>query len=160
MSKEGKSKFKLTNYLKRYKLPIAIYILLFMMLTAIATAVPILTGNAIEYISLSTPDYQSGIIMFVLILFLVVLQQFFAHAVDVMYNKYSNKLIRDMSLDCVEQAFKINSQSYSNHNTGEFIQRIVSDPGYIINQSSTIINMISSIVTVSVVMLRNVPNSR
>ena len=81
MSKEGKSKFKFTNYLKRYKLPIAIYILLFMMLTAIATAVPILTGNAIEYISLSTPDYQSGIIMFVLILFLVVLQQFFAHAV-------------------------------------------------------------------------------
>lgn len=153
MSKEGKSKFKFTNYLKRYKLPIAIYILLFIILTAIATAVPILTGNAIEYISLSTPDYQSGIIMFVIILLLVVLQQLFSHAVDVMYSKYSNKLIRDMSLDCVEQAFKINSQSYANHNTGEFIQRIVSDPGYIINQSSTIINMVSSIVTISVVII-------
>ena len=63
------------------------------------------------------------------------------------YYKLSNKIINSMCVDIGTQAFKIADQSYSEHQTGEFLTRISSDPSKIFNAMHGFVNHVQSIIT-------------
>ena len=58
-----------------------------------------------------------------------------------------------MSVDVAEQAFKISSESYSQHNTASFMQRISSDPRTIFDNIALIISQCTEIVTNAVMLV-------
>ena len=74
---------------------------------------------------------------------------------DITFNeyRYGMRMIGVISLDCVAQSFKISSQSYSNHSSGQFMDRIVNDPNRIVNELSSMVNMISNIVTTLIIII-------
>jgi len=63
------------------------------------------------------------------------------------------KITSSMSVDVAEQAFKISSQSYSQHNTASFMQRISTDPRTIFDNIAMIINQGTEIVTNAVMLI-------
>ena len=58
----------------------------------------------------------------------------------------------DLNLDLAKQAFKLNSKTYADHETGKFVQRIVTDPENVVRSLADLIDIITDILT-SFVML-------
>ena len=58
----------------------------------------------------------------------------------------------DLNIDLAKQAFKLNSKTYNDHDTGTFVMRIVEDPARIIDSLATVVDTIISIIT-SLIML-------
>ena len=69
------------------------------------------------------------------------------------YHKYSNKIMEELNLDLAKQAFKLNSETYNNHNTGEFVQRIVTDPEKIVNSLASIIDYLADVIVAAVMVI-------
>ena len=141
-----KNSFKLSKYLKKYSGIVVLYIFIFLVLTVLYVTTPILSAEAIEDITLSS--YDSAIRIFLVLPAVSILHHSLSSVLNFLYNKYGMKMIGDMSLDCVAQSFKINSGSYSNHNSGQFMERIVNDPNRIVNNMVSIVDYISSMISI------------
>ena len=141
-----KNSFKLSKYLKKYSGIVVLYIFIFLVLTVLYVTTPILSAEAIEDITLSS--YDSAIRIFLVLPAVSILHHSLSSVLNFLYNKYGMKMIGDMSLDCVAQSFKINSGSYSNHNSGQFMERIVNDPNRIVNNMVSVIDYISSMISI------------
>ena len=118
-------------------------------MTGLNVALTILLADSVEYITLG--EYENAIKYFsigILCLLIRIILNLFH---SLMYNKYSALIVRDISLDCVKQAFKLNSATYTDHKTGEFTQRIVGDPNRIIGSLDTLIQYVSVIISAIVV---------
>ena len=143
--------FKLTKYLKKYSGWISFYIFVFVLVTVVDVFIPILTANAVEDITFN--EYRSAIYNLLFVIGLSIASYFFSGLLNFLYNRYGMRMIGDISLDCVAQSFKISSQSYSNHSSGQFMDRIVRDPDRIVNELSSMVNMISNIVTTLIIII-------
>lgn len=137
--------FKLTKYLKKYSGWISFYIFVFVLVTVVDVFIPILTANAVEDITFN--EYRSAIYNLLFVIGLSIASYFLSGLLNFLYNRYGMRMIGDISLDCVAQSFKISSQSYSNHSSGQFMDRIVRDPNRIVGELSSMVYMISNIVT-------------
>ncbi len=137
--------FKLSKYLKKYSGWISFYIFVFVLVTVVDVFIPILTANAVEDITFN--EYRSAIYNLLFVIGLSIVSYFLSGLLNFLYNRYGMRMIGDISLDCVAQSFKISSQSYSNHSSGQFMDRIVRDPNRIVGELSSMVYMISNIVT-------------
>ena len=143
--------FKLTKYLKKYSGWISFYIFVFVLVTVVDVFIPILTANAVEDITFN--EYKSAIYNLLFVIGLSIASYFLSGLLNFLYNRYGMRMIGDISLDCVAQSFKISSQSYSNHSSGQFMDRIVNDPNRIVGELSSMVYMISNIVTTLIIII-------
>lgn len=143
--------FKMTKYLKKYSGWISFYIFVFVLVTVVDVFIPILTANAVEDITFN--EYRSAIYNLLFVIGLSIASYFFSGLLNFLYNRYGMRMIGDISLDCVAQSFKISSQSYSNHSSGQFMDRIVNDPNRIVGELSSMVYMISNIVTTLIIII-------
>ena len=143
--------FKLSKYLKKYSGWISFYIFVFVLVTVVDVFIPILTANAVEDITFN--EYRSAIYNLLFVIGLSIASYFFSGLLNFLYNRYGMRMIGDISLDCVAQSFKISSQSYSNHSSGQFMDRIVNDPNRIVGELSSMVYMISNIVTTLIIII-------
>lgn len=151
-NKQNKQKkLNIGSYLARYKGWIFDYILL----TAIASVCDIfrviLMANAIETITI--PDFQKAIYLMLGVIGISIFQRICWYFVNLIYFKYSNRIMSDLNLDLAKQAFKLNSKTYNDHDTGTFVQRIVEDPAQIVDNLSSLVDMIMEIVTASIMLI-------
>lgn len=151
MVRKAQKAFSMSKYLKKYSWHIAFYIFVFVLSTVINVFIPILTANAVEDVTLKR--YNGAIYNFLFVLGLSVMQYLLMSLLNFLYNRYGMRMIGDMSLDCVAQTFKINSRSYSSHNSGAFMERVARDPERVVGELSSFVNMISSIVSTFVIVI-------
>lgn len=148
---QNNNKFSVKGYLARYKLWITLYILI----TAIASICDIfrviLMANIIETVTIL--DFQKAMYLIFAIIGISVFQRICWYCVNLIYYKYANKIMTDMNYDLARQAFKLNSKTYNDHDTGTFVQRIVEDPMQIIDQLSGLVDMIMEIMTASIMLI-------
>ena len=140
----NQKEFKIGNYLKNYKTPIFFYILFSLIACGCSVFTTILMAQAIENITLSS--YQIATYLLLITLGITLLRRFLNYLLNYIYLKYSTMIMSDLSKDLAKQAFKLNSKTYSDHGTGTFVQRIVSDPSSIINQLTYIVDIIFQLV--------------
>ena len=143
--KKNNKKVKLSKYLKKYSWQIALYLFLFVISTFIDVFIPIMAAEAIELVTLG--QTRDAIISFLILACGAIASMIVGVLLDFLYNKYSTKMIKAISLDCAMQAFKLDSSTYSSHPTGNFTQRIISDPGRIINRLASLVGYISACVS-------------
>ena len=143
--------FKMTKYLKKYSGWISFYIFVFVLVTVVDVFIPILTANAVEDITFN--EYRSAIYNLLFVIGLSIASYFLSGLLNFLYNRYGMRMIGDISLDCVAQSFKISSQSYSSHSSGQFMDRIVNDPNRIVGELSSMVFMISNIVTTLIIII-------
>lgn len=139
-------KFRFGVYFKNHALAISIYLFSFVIGIGLDVFATIYTANLV--VDITSGFYMLAIRKFVILLVgVAVLQNLNSLMRSIVYTKTSTKIIRAMSIDIAEQAFRISDKSYSEHNTANFTQRINQDPRTILHHISCYIAYISQIVT-------------
>ncbi len=148
--KNKQNKISLKHYLAKYKFGISMYILVYIIAGAGTVAQTIMFAKTIEYITLSL--YKEAMLMLVLIACVVTIKRFSWYMSGIIYEKYANKIMAALNFDLAKQAFKLNSKTYADNETGKFVQRIVTDPENVVKNLSDLIDILTDCVT-SLVMI-------
>lgn len=151
MKNKQKNNFSISKYLARYKAQIILYVLIYLVACVCDIFLAIFMANAVETITLG--EYRKAIIMVSISIGITILQRLCWLCTNYLYYKYSSKIMSNMNLDLAKQAFTLNSKTFSDHNTGTFVQRIVDDPAQIIDNLSNLVMMIMDIITSIVVLV-------
>ena len=148
--KEKAKNISLSMYLAKYKLGISMYILVYLIAGAGTVLQTILFAKAIEQITLSL--FTDAMITLGIIAGIVIVKRLCWYLSGLIYQKYANKIMADLNLDLAKQAFKLNSKTYADHETGKFVQRIVTDPETVVNNLADLVDLVTDCVT-SLVMI-------
>ncbi len=149
--RKDKNKVSITKYLSKYKFGISLYILVYLIAGTCTILQTIAFANAIEKITLS--NFMSAIYVMCFIAGLILIKRLCWYFSGLIYYKYSNKIMAEMNLDLAKQAFKLNSKTYSDHDTGTFVQRIVYDPEVVVSNLSDLVDIITDIITSFVIVI-------
>lgn len=151
--KEKVVKPNLMQYLAKYKLGVFLYVFTYFLGCLASVFITIFAANAIEAISGEIPDYWLGIKLGCVVLGLTAMQRICYYLCGLFYTKYSTKIMSDLNLDLAKQAFKLNSKTFNDHDTGTFVQRIVSDPERIVDNLSLSVEIIVDIITTAIMLV-------
>ena len=151
-------KIGIKNYLKRHKLGISFYILLNMIASICSIFQTLLFADVIVEVNEmvlnhSSSSYFKVIYMLCIIIGLVICKRTCWYATGFIYQKVSNAIMAELNYDLSKQAFKLNSKTYTDHNTGTFVQRLVSDPEQIVNSLADMIDMFTDIITSAIIVI-------
>ena len=149
--KDKNNNFKISSYLSRYKLAIIFYIICNIISYGTATLEIIYVSKGIEQITLGL--YDESIKTFIIICGFAVVQHSSWLITVRLFQKYSNKIMSEISSDLARQAFKLNSQTYSNHNSGTMIQRIVNDPRVVVCNLDALVDSLTQIMSSLVIVI-------
>ncbi|MBP3619905.1 MAG: ABC transporter ATP-binding protein [Clostridia bacterium] len=151
--KEKVVKPNLLQYLARYKFGVFLYVFTYVVACVCSIFITIFAANAIEAISGEIPDYLAGIKLGCVVLGLTALQRICYYLCGFFYTKFSTKIMSDLNLDLAKQAFKLNSKTFNDHDTGTFVQRIVSDPERIVDNLASCVEIVADIVTTAIMLV-------
>ena len=143
--------FKISSYFSKYKIAIIFYIITNIISYAAATLEIIFIAKGIEQITLGFMD--EAVKTFIVLCGLVIIQHSSWLIVCRLFQKYSNKIMSDIRGDLAGQSFKLNSQTYSNHNTGTMLQRIVNDPQVVVRNLDALLDSLTQIMSSLVIVI-------
>lgn len=149
--KEKAKKISLSMYLSKYKFGISMYILVYLIAGAGTIFQTIFFAQAIEKITLS--QFREAIIVLGIIAGVILIKRICWYLSGIIYQKYANKIMADLNLDLAKQAFKLNSKTYADHETGKFVQRIVSDPENVVRNLADLVDIVTDILTALVMII-------
>ncbi len=147
----SKNEFRLMPYINKYKWWIILYVILLLIASAAGIFMTIFLADAIS--AITVPDFNKGIMLMLAVVGLSVLQRLCWYSTNIIYFKYSNKIMSALNLDLAKQAFKLNSKTYNDHDTGTFVQRIVEDPAQIVDNLATVIDVTMELVTAFIMLI-------
>lgn len=144
-------KFSIKPYLKQHKWKVLAYILLVLIDALINIPFAILPAHMV--VAITEANYALALKYVAVLGSLYVMIIFVNYFSPKLFAKLSTDITIAMSLDIAEQAFKISSAAYANHQTSNFLQRIRSDPETIFNRLTNIIESIGLLIHVVVVVI-------
>ncbi len=140
-----KNKITLTQYLAKHKLGILLYILVYLIAGACTIFTTLLFAEGIEL--LTDANYTKTLIILAIAAGLILLKRSCWYISGIIYQKVANAIMAELNYDLSRQAFKLNSKTYSDHNTGTFVQRLVSDPERVVSNLADLVDIITDILT-------------
>ncbi len=135
--KQMQKGFLLKPYFAKYKFAIAVFILLNVVASCLTVFETIIIANFVT--QLAETDTNTAIITGVTIIALIFVLRLCWYFLNIIFYKYSRLIMTDISSDIAKQMFKFNTKTFSNHGSGIFVQRVVSDPEKLIVGFSDII---------------------
>lgn len=142
-------KFSIMSYIKQHKWGVTAYILLTLINVCVNIPFAIIPANMI--VAVTEANYSLALIYVAILGGLYVLNTIITYFWPTLFAKLSTEITISMSLDIAEQAFKISSSAYANHQTSNFLQRIRSDPDTIFNTISNTVECIGQFINLVVV---------
>ena len=143
------NKFNYWAYLKNYKFRLFWIIMIYITTSGLDIFLTIKFAHVIELIT--TSQYMSAI-KWVVILGVTLISQMLLYLINgLTRNRLMCDVSNSISIAVADQAFKISSGSYSDHNTSSFMQRIATDPTTIFQKIMQMIDYITSLIS-SIVM--------
>ena len=149
--KEKSKKNSLSMYLAKYKFGISMYILVYLIAGAGTILQTIFFAKAIEYITTSL--IREAMITLGIIAGVVIVKRLCWYLSGLIYQKYANKIMAELNLDLAKQAFKLNSKTYADHETGKFVQRIVTDPETVVQKLADLVDLLTDCITALVMII-------
>lgn len=151
MEKTIKKKPNIGKYLARYKWGIIAYIFFMLIGGACSIAYTIILAKGIELITFQ--EYRTVMFLLLATVGVVVVERVSYHLAMFMYEKYSTKIMADLNLDLAKQAFKLNSKTFNDHDTGTFVQRIVTDPERIVDSMANIVDVVTDLIMATIMLV-------
>lgn len=151
VKKLKKDKPGIWPYLKQHKLGIAAYIIIYALSGACGVISTLLYAQMV--VAVSSTEFLKGIYILLVALGVTLLRRACWYLTGLIYQKVSNRIMADLNYDLSLQAFKLNSKTYSDHNTGTFVQRLVSDPERIVSNLADIVDILTDIVSTFVIII-------
>lgn len=150
---KNQSSFKPSKYLAKQKWGLLFYILLNLMGSACSVVYTIFTAKALEMLTFEGGnDYRGAMLTFLIAMGVTAFEKLIYFITNMLYAKIQNKFMMQMNQDLAEQAFKLNSETYSHHATGVFTQRINNEPKAYMNCCLSIITSITEGLSIIVVL--------
>ena len=148
MKNKSNSIFK--QCLKKYKGIIALYVVLYLLSSACTVGVTIFSANTVALISdrnwlLADKNWLVAIYYTIAVIGFVSLSRVFEWIADYIFYKYTAKVTLELNETLANQIFKFTSKTYSDHDTGTFIQRVLDDPRQMLDQLSRFIQEVASL---------------
>ena len=150
MKEKKKKPISFAKYFSKHKYAIGTYIMLYLIAGASSVMGTVLFANAVQKVTAG--EYFSAINVLLCLIGFMTLKRVCFYFTGIIYNKYSVKIMADINSDIAKQAFKLNSKTYSDHDTGTFVQRIVSDPERVVECFADLVDIITDVLT-AVIML-------
>ena len=150
-NKQKHKKIGLSTYLNRYKFGIFLYVLVYALASVCSIFTTIIFAKAIENITLGF--YSEAITNLLVIIALALGKRICWYLSGVIYQKYATKIMAELNLDLAKQAFKLNSKTYADHDTGTFVQRIVTDPERVVTSLSDMVDVIFGVVSTLIIVI-------
>ncbi len=148
--KKEHKKIAFWKYLSKYKWAAFLYILIYALSCGCGIFIAIFLASIIE--SISVQEFQKAIYLMFGTLGLYLFRRLCWYLTNVVYCKYSFKIMADLNTDLAMQSFKLTSKSFSDHETGTFVQRIVADPERIVDNLASLVDRLTDTIT-AVIML-------
>ena len=142
---------KVTDYLKKYKFGIFLYVMVYVFASICSIAITLLFASAIEKVTMA--EYLKAIYTFLILIGCTFLRRVCWYSSGLIYQKYATSIMAELNLDLAKQAFKLNSETYANYETGTFVQRIVNDPERLVNNLADIVDMVTEILSALVIIV-------
>ena len=146
MKKKG-----LMEYLLKYKLSIAVYIISTLLENLSVVFIAILSAKAIEFVTLT--KYQEAINNFIFVLILIVTRWACRYISNWIYFSTGGKIISDLNCDLSKQSFKLSSKTYSDNSSGVFVERIINDPRELVSNLSELLYDVTEILSSLVIII-------
>lgn len=151
-------KIGLGYYLNRHKLGVGLYLLTYLLSSACSIALTLVLADMVQ--AMTDVLYRRALILLGIAIGIVVVQRISWHISMVIYQKTSKLIVSEMNYDLSQQAFKLNSKTYSDNSTGLFTQRIVNDPERVVEALngtvSIVTDLLSGLVIIVYIMAINV----
>ncbi len=149
--KEKKQRPNIAQYLRRYKLWIFLYAFFYVIASVGDVFFTILLARSVELITVA--KYKNAIITVAIVIGINIVQRVCWYLCSYIYYKKANKIMSELNLDLAKQAFKLNSKTFNDHDTGTFVQRIVDDPARIVDSLATVIDVVMNMATTIVMFI-------
>lgn len=150
MTKE-KNKFNIWNYFKNYKFKIFLYLFLYILAGAIDIFKTLMFAKILQL--LTEKAFILSIKLSILTCFFMVFQRLLYMLTSFIWNSIYINATNKMSVDIASQSFKISSESYIQHTSGDFMQRIYTDPIRIFDNVGTIIDYLVDIISSTIIFI-------
>ena len=147
MKEKKKQKIGLGKYLKNHKFGISVYVFIYLIASACSVASTLVFAEGIVYIAEDVKNYQTALILFAVALGIYILRRACYYFSTLLYLKISTKIMIELNYDISSQAFKLNSRTYTDNNTGTFVQRMVQEPKNIVRNLADLVEIITEIIT-------------
>lgn len=148
---KDKSQFKLSKYFKKHVWGISAYVFVSILTTVGGVFKTLLFARVIE--SVASESYKSAIVVLFIVLGISLAQRFGWMSLNYIYQKVSSSIVADLNQDLAVRAFKLSSQTYAEHSTGTFVQRIVNDPAQIVGSLANIVDDIMEIMSQAIIVI-------
>lgn len=149
--KKNISQFKLSKYFKKHVWGIVAYILISLFAAACSIFMVLIFARAVEFVTLE--EYKKAMIYFFLALVISLVRRLCWFFTNLIYQKVSHSVVADLNQDLATRAFLLSSQTYAEHGTGTFVQRIVNDPTQIVASFANIVTDVVEIITQAVMVI-------
>ena len=144
-------KIGISHYLKRYKLQVFMFCFLCVICCAFDTISVILMANSLTKIT--TANFSGGLRLILYCLCLMILTRGGWYFSNLIYYKYSNIICGEISQDLTKRCFELSSSTFSENNSGSFVQRIITDPEHVIGELADLIDFITNLLAAAVIVI-------
>ena len=151
MKKNKEKRPNIGKYLKKYRFWIFLYTFIYVIASVGDVFFTILLAQSVEQITFG--QFRQAMITVAIVIGINIVQRICWYLCNVIYNKKANLIMAELNLDLARQAFKLNSKTYNDHDTGTFVQRIVDDPARIVDSLATVIDVIMEMATTLVMFI-------
>lgn len=138
-------KIGISHYLKRYKLQVFMFCLCCVVSCAFDSLSMILVANSLTKIT--TGHLMAGMKLLIYCLSLCLLKRGCWYWSNYIYFKYSNIICGEISQDLTKRCFELSSSTFSENNSGSFVQRIINDPEQVIGQLADLVDFITNLLS-------------
>lgn len=149
--KDESEKFKISKYFKQHKLGIALYIFIELAAGVCGIITTLLFAQVI--VNVTEKLFLKSIYLLLLLLAATFIKRLCWFSSSVLYQKISISIMNSLNYDLSIQSFKLNSKTYSDHNTGTFVQRIVHEPEHIVSNLANLVEVITQLITSTIIII-------
>ena len=146
-------KQNILKYLKRQKLHISLYLFSYIVASVCNIFITLGLAKVVELLASNPTNYTGAINYAVITLILTIVQRLGWYLCGLEFDLAATKIMSNLNYDLATQAFKLNSKTFSDHETGTFVQRIVSDPEKIVNNLAELVELTTDVVTALIMLV-------
>lgn len=138
-------------YLKQHKLPVIFYILTVLLACVCSGATTLLMANFLSYITIGA--FENGLKYLLLAGITTLLGRANWWINYAIYFKYSNRIWKEIAKDLTKRSFELSTSTFSDNNTGTFVQRIMNDPNDVLGKLSSLVEILAETITHFVIVI-------
>ena len=132
-------------YLGRHKWGIFLYLITIVIACVCSGATTILFANFLSHITVA--NFSVAMRFLIYAGATTVICRFGWWSNYAIYYKVSNVIWKEIAKDLTSRSFELATSTFSENNSGAFVQRIMNDPNEVLNQLSSIVEILAETIT-------------